>query len=400
MRRPSLPLPTSILGPTRRPHHHHHHHHHVYLAPWPRSVQQRSLISSTSARTTGDITTHLPDSYPRLPFHFETGLALFAKRPPRPFPPPFLSPPSGSFSDPLSTHHQSRDRRVFVHGELIRGWTNGDDAVYASDHFLCVNDGVGAWSARARGHPGLWSRLILHFWVGAMEEDIARSRPPGSAYQPDPKRYLQTAYERTVEATSGPNDCLGTTTAAGAQLFYKGDLENPESKVIPLLYATNLGDSRIMVIRAKSQEIIYKSEEQWHWFDCPRQLGTNSPDTPNKNASVETIELTEGDICLTMSDGVIDNLWDHEIVDIVSKSVQRWEAGEGGQACGDRTHGANGGMTFVAEELRNAAKAVATDPFAESPFMEHAIEEGLASAGGKLDDISVVTALCRRSTFT
>lgn len=34
------------------------------------------------------------------------------------------------------------------------------------------------------------------------------------------------------------------------------------------------------------------------------------------------------------------------------------------------------------------------DPFAESPFMEHAIEEGLASAGGKLDDISVVAALC------
>lgn len=230
----------------------------------------------------------------------------------------------------------------------------------------------------------LWSRLILHFWVGAMEEDIAKARLPGSAYQPDPKRYLQIAYERTVEATSGPNDCLGTTTAAGAQLFYRGDLETPQSEVIPLLYATNLGDSRIMVIRAKSQEIVYKSKEEWHWFDCPRQLGTNSPDTPDKNSTVETVELTEGDICLAMSDGVIDNLWDHEIVDIVSKSIQRWEAGEGGQACGDRTNGANGGMTFVAEELVNAAKIIATDPFAESPFMEHAIEEGLASAGGEL----------------
>ncbi|KAI0443354.1 hypothetical protein F4803DRAFT_328476 [Xylaria telfairii] len=376
MRRLSPTLLTSILGPTRRPRHC------VRLTPWPRSTQQRSLISSTVAvRTAGDVTTPLPGSCPRLPFHFETGFALFAKRPPRPFPPPFLSPPSGSFSDPLSTHHQSRDRRVFVHGELIRGWTNGDDAIYASDHFF------------------LWSRLILHFWVGAMEEDIAKTRPPGSVYQPDPKRYLQIAYERTVEATSGP-DCLGTTTAAGAQLFYRGDLENPQSEVIPLLYATNLGDSRIMVIRAKSQEIVYKSKEEWHWFDCPRQLGTNSPDTPDKNSTVETIELTEGDVCLAMSDGVIDNLWDHEIVDIVSKSIQRWEAGEGGQACGDRTNGANGGMTFVAEELVNAAKIIATDPFAESPFMEHAIEEGLASAGGKLDDISVVTALCRRNTLT
>ncbi len=88
------------------------------------------------------------------PFRFETGIGLFAKRAPRPFPPPFTSPPSASFSDPLSTHHQSRDRRAFVNGELIKGFTNGDDAVYASDFFICANDGVGAWAARPRGHAG------------------------------------------------------------------------------------------------------------------------------------------------------------------------------------------------------------------------------------------------------
>ncbi|KAI1276159.1 phosphatase 2C-like domain-containing protein [Xylaria sp. FL0933] len=391
MRRSPLPVLASILGPTRRPCYR------IYPAAWPFRDQQLSLISSTSAASsTSDVTPPLPESHQKLPFHFETGVALFAKRSPRPFPPPFLSPPSGSFSDPLSTHHQSRDRRVFVHGELIRGWTNGDDAVYASDHFICANDGVGAWSSRPRGHAGLWSRLILHFWVMAMEEDIAKARPQ-SSYQPDPKRYLQIAYERTVEATSSPNDCLGTTTAAGAQLFYKGDLTDPQSTITPLVYATNLGDSKVMVLRSKSREVIYQSKEQWHWFDCPRQLGTNSPDTPDQNAVVDIVELAEGDICLAMSDGVTDNLWEHEIVDTVANSVQRWEAGEGGQAHGDRTHGANGGMIFVAEELMKAARAVATDPFAESPFMEHAIEEGLASSGGKLDDISVVAGLCRRN---
>lgn len=90
----------------------------------------------------------------RPPFRFETGIGLFAKRPPRPFPPPFLSPPSVSFSDPLSTHHQSRHRLGFVNGELLRGLTNGDDAVYASDFFICANDGVGAWATRPRGHAG------------------------------------------------------------------------------------------------------------------------------------------------------------------------------------------------------------------------------------------------------
>jgi hypothetical protein len=102
-----------------------------------------------------------PATLPKLPFRFDTGIALFAKRAPRPFPPPFLSPPSGSFSDPLSTHHYERgrgrgaDRRAtFVDGQRIQGATNGDDAVFASDYFICANDGVGAWSTRPRGHAG------------------------------------------------------------------------------------------------------------------------------------------------------------------------------------------------------------------------------------------------------
>jgi hypothetical protein len=86
------------------------------------------------------------------PFYFEAGYALFAKRPSRPFPPPFVSAPSTSFSEPLSTHNKSRDRRPTVNGEMIRGVTNGDDAVLVSDYFIAANDGVGAWAARERGH--------------------------------------------------------------------------------------------------------------------------------------------------------------------------------------------------------------------------------------------------------
>ena len=97
--------------------------------------------------------------FPVLPFRFDAGLAKYAKRAPRPFPPPFLSPPSGSFSDPLSTHNRSRARRARVNGEIILGYTNGDDAVFASDYFICVNDGVGAWSTRPRGHAGYASML-------------------------------------------------------------------------------------------------------------------------------------------------------------------------------------------------------------------------------------------------
>lgn len=227
--------------------------------------------------------------------------------------------------------------------------------------------------------------------------------------EPDPVGYLQKAYEQTVLATASPNEWHGTTTACAALLHHhtKNHVAEPE------LYVTNLGDSQILVFRPKDQEIIYKTTEQWHWFDCPRQLGTNSPDAPKTDAVMDKVDIKVNDVVLAMSDGVVDNLWEHEIVQTVLDSIRKWELGGGGEVLEDRTGGAGGGMVFVAEELVKAARIIAEDPFAESPFMERAVEEGLAMEGGlflwiplprakltdalgKLDDISVVAGLCRR----
>ena len=214
-----------------------------------------------------------------------------------------------------------------------------------------------------------------------VERDLTRLRSPDDKYSPSPTQYLQRAYEQTVEATSKPNQWQGTTTTAGAQLHYHHP--HPDGPATPVLYVTNLGDSQILVIRPGEEKVVYKTAEQWHWFDCPRQLGTNSPDTPTKNAVTDKIDIQENDVVLAMSDGVIDNLWEHEIIESVVKSIRKWEAGHDESFEGNRIAGAGGGMKLVAEELMNAARVVAQDPFAESPFMEHAIEEGLAMEGGK-----------------
>jgi len=97
---------------------------------------------------------------------------------------------------------------------------------------------------------------------------------------------------------------------------------------------------------------------------------------------MDKVPIEENDVVLAMSDGVIDNLWEHEIIENVVSSIRKWESGQGGESTGDRQGGAGGGMKYVAEELMKAAKVIATDPFAESPFMEHAVEEGLAMEGG------------------
>jgi serine/threonine protein phosphatase PrpC len=283
----------------------------------------------------------------------------------------------------LTTHFKSQDRRPKVGGELIRGLTNGDDAILAADNFLGVNDGVGAWATKPQGHAALWSRLILHFWALECERRTSCKSTPNTV------EFLQHAYEETLNST---NHWLGTTTSATA-LLYSTSNDNNNAK--PLLYVTNIGDCQIIVIRPSDGKILFKSREQWHWFDCPYQLGTNSVDQPLSNAVLNTLELAEDDIVLAVSDGVIDNLWDHEVLANVLESIDKWESGDIGnwEAAGPSSAGS---MVFVARRLLHAALAVAQDPFAESPYMEKAIDEGLTIEGGKMDDISVVIGQCKR----
>jgi len=87
---------------------------------------------------------------------------------------------------------------------------------------------------------------------------------------------------------------------------------------------------------------------------------------------------------LAMTDGVIDNLWEHEVVTSVVDSLEKWQSGannaEKGKEPGEQSYA--DGMRFVAQELLNAARVIAEDPFAESPYMEKAIDEGLSIEGG------------------
>ena len=174
---------------------------------------------------------------------------------------------------------------------------------------------------------------------------------------------------------------LGTTTASGALLSW--DRERPER---PVVYVAQLGDSQVMVLRPRHGELVYKTKEPWHWFDCPRQLGTNSPDTPERDAVLDRVEIEVGDVVLAMSDGVGDNLWDHEIVQNVVDSMHRWAGGEAEDVprAGEGTEESySREMTYVAQELVKAARTIAEDPFAESPYMEKAIDEGLSIEGGE-----------------
>lgn len=149
---------------------------------------------------------------------------------------------------------------------------------------------------------------------------------------------------------------------------------------------TNLGDCKVLVIRPREKKVLFRTEEQWHWFDCPMQLGTNSVDTPRNDAVLSLVDLEEDDIVLAASDGVLDNLWEHEVLTLTLESLEKWEQGRKEGEAPDQTHPAiltEECMVFVARELLRAALEIAQDPYAESPYMEKAIDEGLAIQGGK-----------------
>ncbi|CCX04619.1 Similar to Protein phosphatase PTC7 homolog; acc. no. Q5U3N5 [Pyronema omphalodes CBS 100304] len=392
----------------------------------PTHLQQIRNRSNNSSTTSSSLPTQPPNPTSPSPFHFIPSHSLFAKRPPRPFPPPFHTPPTTSFSDPLTSHslpgrssrggsQGARDLDPPEGGRHLRGTTNGDDAILTSPHYLAVADGVGAWNTKSHGHAPLWSRLMLHFWSLELCGGKFGFQRPAEEGGVDPVMSLQEAYHETFMATTNAGarrDQIwqGTTTVCGAVL------EGNTVRVV------NLGDSVGMVYRPKkaptAQEIqekegaakrtrwgrkvveekeepgwLLRTKEQWHWFDCPRQLGTNSPDTPAGQAVVQEVEVQDGDILLLATDGLVDNMWDAEILQVIEEvlgepeEVIEREAGTGGDA---------GRMKVLASRIVEQAKKTAMDMFAESPYMERSIDEGLGIEGGKWDDISVVAAVCRK----
>lgn len=54
-----------------------------------------------------------------------------------------------------------------------------------------------------------------------------------------------------------------------------------------------------------------------HYFDCPFQFGSESPDTVNE-AQVFQVPLQEGDTLVLGSDGLFDNVFDQDMAALVA----------------------------------------------------------------------------------
>lgn len=141
-----------------------------------------------------------------------------------------------------------------------------------------------------------------------------------------------------------------------------------------VLRALNLGDSVCLVLRdgavaARTREII-------HFFDCPYQLGDDSPDRPKDGTTLQA-EIFPGDIIVAGSDGVFDNLSDADVCDIVGSFGPKAKA------------------TQIAKKIVDKSRVVSLDTSAVTPYSTVArgrsgYDQYKSGRGGKVDDVSCI----------
>jgi len=206
----------------------------------------------------------------------------------------------------------------------------GEDALFTSDEMNALGVSDGVGGWYFRGvNPGIYARELMRLTEVAIQ-----------AGQRDPVKALRQAYEGNKEG--------GTATACVA-LLDDGRLNS-----------VNVGDSGFIIIH--EGQVIQSNQITIHSFNFPFQLGQGSPDQP-EDGVVAGIKLKPEDIIVMATDGLWDNLFEEQVAELVIEKSD---------------------MSKLAKNIAEEARFAATEPGRKTP---------LSDVGGKLDDITVVTAL-------
>ncbi|XP_042409218.1 probable protein phosphatase 2C 26 isoform X1 [Zingiber officinale] len=228
----------------------------------------------------------------------------------------------------------------------------GEDAFLVSNHnggVFAIADGVSGW-ADQNVDPALFSReLMANVSELIVDEEVN--------YNP------QVLMRKAHAATSS----IGSATVIIAILEKNG-----------ILKVANVGDCGLRLIRR--DQVVFATSPQDHYFDCPYQLSSEIYGQTYQDATVCSLELIEGDTVVMGSDGLFDNIFDHEIISALSGSQDVSEA---------------------ANKLANLAHYHSMDSNFDSPYSLEARSRGFdvpwwkkvlgtKLVGGKLDDITVI----------
>ncbi|KAM0458797.1 hypothetical protein ACHAPV_005786 [Trichoderma viride] len=271
-----------------------------------------------------------------------------------------------------------------------------------------VADGVGGW-VDSGVDPADFSHGLCDYMASAAYEYPSGSDAPLTA-----RKLMQKGYEAVCE---DPNVPAGGSTACVA-------IARPEG----VLDVANLGDSGFLQLRLNA--VHTSSEPQTHAFNTPFQLSVVPPsvaarmaafggsqlcDLP-RDADVTHHQLRHGDVLVFATDGVLDNLFNQDILRIASRVMAT--SGAWNMAANEavtvadsldsltgspsESNAANGKakkavtlQSLLATELVQAAKQASVNTKRDGPFAKEVKKYYPHENwhGGKVDDICVVIAV-------
>eukprot|EP00123_Amoebidium_parasiticum_P009409 comp19453_c0_seq1/m.22614 comp19453_c0_seq1/g.22614 ORF comp19453_c0_seq1/g.22614 comp19453_c0_seq1/m.22614 type:complete len:370 (-) comp19453_c0_seq1:329-1438(-) len=254
-------------------------------------------------------------------------------------------------SDPVTNGHEMRKRDY------------GEDAFFLYDgdtHLVFgVADGVGGWVEHGVD-PSLFAWALMD-----NAEKVAKKSGGGSL----PGEILELAYDAVVLENKVK---AGSSTACIVTV----------DKRTGVLNGANLGDSGMVLLR--KGRTAWHSPEQQHFFNAPFQLAVMPEnmrsgsiiDRPGDAYSFQAT-LQKGDVVLVGTDGLYDNMFDHEI----ENELKPFLAAPGGFNTRE-----------AVAKLVARATVLAKDEERVSPFASHARKYGYNFKGGKVDDVCAVIA--------
>mmetsp|Transcript_115219 Transcript_115219/g.366228 ORF Transcript_115219/g.366228 Transcript_115219/m.366228 type:complete len:623 (-) Transcript_115219:195-2063(-) len=257
-----------------------------------------------------------------------------------------------------------------------------EDAYFVGRSCMGVADGVGSMSQWA--HCGVNAGAYAAELMAIASTELQAS---AEAWHSSPTQGAGAAVAAVAAAEKGAST-YGASTIAVAQL---------QGRVLDV---ANLGDSCFMVVRKdrvlNSMEVVFRSTSQQHKWNFPYQLlrvppclhvrmpkGSN-PDTA-ADCDQYRLQVFPGDLILMFTDGVTDNLHEHEILDVIQRVCKDVDC--------DSSRSGMPEPSLIARTIAAVALKRSRDAVADTPFSQEALVHGINHfLGGKVDDITAVAA--------
>jgi serine/threonine protein phosphatase PrpC len=247
--------------------------------------------------------------------------------------------------------------------------SGGEDAYFATSQALGVSDGVGSWGDHGVD-PAQYARKLMS---GCLQASKKTSQALKNVAEFIPMALLKEGYDGTRVAR-----VEGSATAIVAAM-----IDDRKLGVV------NVGDSGLRIIR--NGDLLYGTAEGTYSFNFPYQLGPSSDFRPEQG-ECSVITLHRGDVLVLASDGLLDNLFDGDIVKIVAPLCGA--AGNTSAQPSASISSTEPTPSTIAELLAKEAFRVSRNRSSKTPFGTRAAAyTGEQYVGGKPDDITVLVAV-------